>query len=253
MIRLPGLGVVGAAALLFLYVPIAVVVALSFNASSMVTLWGGFSLHWWGEAARDAPMRAALGNSLLAALAATAIATPLATAAALAFPPQGRAQGATRAIVALPLLVPEIVLAVALLLGFVLAGIPLGLPAIAAAHAVVALPFAYLPIRTRLDALDPALGEAARDLYASPWRSFRRVTFPLIAPGVASGAMLAFVVSLGDFTIAFFLSGPGSTTLPVYVFGLVRTGLTPAVNAVSTTLLLLSVGLVAASRLLSNR
>jgi spermidine/putrescine transport system permease protein len=158
-----------------------------------------------------------------------------------------RAQGLINGLFGLPLLVPEIVTAVATLVFFLAIGLELGLMTVMIAHIVFCIPFAYLPIRARLTDLDPRLLEAAADLYASPVRAFWRVTLPLIMPGILSGAMLAFIVSLDDFVITFFVAGPGATTLPVYIFGMVRMGITPEVNALAALLLLASIACVALS------
>lgn len=157
------------------------------------------------------------------------------------------------AMLGLPLLVPEIVTAVASLLFFLALGLELGLTTVLIAHIVFCLPFAYLPIRARLEGLDPRLAEAAADLYASRWQAFRRVTLPLILPGVVSGAMLAFIVSLDDFVITFFVAGAGATTLPVYIFGLIRMGITPEVNAISALLLMVSIAFVVLSYRVGRR
>jgi len=121
------------------------------------------------------------------------------------------------------------------------------------AHIVFCIPFAYMPIRARLEGMDPRLVEAASDLYASPWHAFRRVTLPLLMPGIISGAMLAFIVSLDDFVITFFVAGPGATTLPVYIFGMVRMGITPEVNALASLLLVASMGFVGLSWWIGQR
>jgi spermidine/putrescine transport system permease protein len=149
--------------------------------------------------------------------------------------------------------VPDIVAAIAILLFFVMVGIQLGLLSLVLAHTVFTIPIAYLPIRARLAGLDPALAEAAADLYANPWQSLRRIILPLIWPGILSGAMLAFIGSLGDVVVSYFISGPGSTTLPVYVFSMVRMGVTPTVNAVSTLLIAASASLLTLSYLLGRR
>ena len=139
------------------------------------------------------------------------------------------------------------------LLFFLALGLDLGLLTVLIAHTVFCIPFAYLPIRARLEGLDPRLAEAAADLYAGPFATFRRVTLPLIMPGVLSGAMLAFIVSLDDFVITFFVAGAGATTLPVYIFGLIRMGITPEVNAVSALMLLVSIAFVALSYWMGQR
>ncbi|RYE33499.1 MAG: ABC transporter permease [Hyphomicrobiales bacterium] len=245
-LRLPGTAIVAAAAMLFLYVPIIVLVILSFNESDMTTIWTGFSLNWYAKALGNGTMLVAIGNSLIVAAVATILATAAATSAALGIVRSGRRfRGAIEGLLGLPLLIPEIVTAVALLLLFVLAGIKLGLLSVVLAHTVFCIPFAYYPIRSRLAALDPALGEAASDLYAPAWRRFWRIELPLLAPGIFAGALLAFISSLGDFVITYFVAGPGATTLPVYIYGMIRTGITPEVNALSTILLLASVAVVA--------
>jgi spermidine/putrescine transport system permease protein len=132
-------------------------------------------------------------------------------------------------------------------------GVRLGLSSLILAHTVFAIPIAYLPIRARLEGLDPSLAEAAADLYATPWQSLRRVILPLIWPGILSGVMLAFIGSLGDVVISYFVSGPGSTTLPVYIFSMVRMGVTPTVNAVSAILIAASISLLSLSYLLGRR
>jgi spermidine/putrescine transport system permease protein len=150
-------------------------------------------------------------------------------------------------------MVPEIVTAVASLVFFVLVGVPLGLGSIMLAHTVFCIPFAYLPISARLEGVESYYEEAARDLYADGWRAFVHVTFPLLLPGVIAGFMLAFIISLDDFIITNFVAGPGSTTLPLAIYGLVRTGLTPEINAISTLLLLVSVMFVTISYIVGRR
>jgi spermidine/putrescine transport system permease protein len=182
------------------------------------------------------------------------LATLMATAAAVGMAGRSfRGQNAFNGIVGLPLLVPEIVTAVASLLFFLAIGLELSLLTVIIAHTVFCIPFAYLPIRARLEGLDPKLLEAANDLYANPWRAFTRVTLPLLLPGIISGAMLAFIISMDDFVITFFVAGAGATTLPVYIFGMIRIGITPEVNAISTMLLAVSVVFVALSYLIGQR
>lgn len=241
-------------ALAFLYLPIVTLVVLSFNANEVTTIWSGFSVQWYADVlANDAILRAAR-NSVLVAGVATALSTAAATAAALGVARTSTAhRTAVEGLFSLPLLVPEIVTAVALLLLFVIAGLPLGLGSVMLAHTVFCIPFAYYPIKSRLAGLDPALIEAASDLYAPPWRRFVRVELPLLAPGIFAGALLAFISSLGDFVISYFVSGPGSTTLPVYIFGMIRTGVTPEVNALSAVFLLASIGVITVAFLVANR
>ncbi len=253
--RFPGARPTAFAVLAYLYIPIIVLVVLSFSAGdSSLGNWSGFSLRWYDIVLNDADMMRSVRNSLIVAVAATIIGTSIAVMAALATSrTHFRGQGATEAVIGLPLIVPDIVAAIAILLLFVAVGIPLGLFSLILAHCVFAIPIAYLPIRARLQGLDPSLAEAAADLYADPWRSFRRIILPLIWPGIVSGAMLAFIGSLGDVVVSYFVSGPGSTTLPVYVFSMVRMGVTPAVNAISALLIGVSVSLLTLSYLLGRR
>lgn len=246
-------GFAAAGTLAFLYLPILVLTVLSFNANDLTTVWSGFSLKWYGVALADDGMLRALGNSLVVAAAATLLATAAALAAALGV---GRLRHGLRApvegLLGLPLLVPEIITGVALLMMFVLGGMTLGLATVALAHTVFCIPFAYYPIRSRLDGLDPALLEAARDLYAPAWQRFLRVEVPLLGPGIFAGALLAFISSLGDFVVTYFVAGPGATTLPVYIYGMIRIGITPEVNALSALVLLASIALIAVVFLLKG-
>jgi spermidine/putrescine transport system permease protein len=253
--RFPGARPVAFAVLLYLYLPILVLVVLSFSAGdSSLARWEGFSTRWYGVVAADDDMLRSVRISFIVAACATAIGTSIAIPAALATSGiRFAAQGAAEALLGLPLIVPDVVAAIAMLLFFVMLGIPLGLASLILAHTVFAVPIAYLPIRARLHGLDPSLAEAAADLYAGPWRSFRRVILPLIWPGIVSGAMLALIGSLGDVVVSYFVSGPGSTTLPVYVFSMVRMGVTPAVNAISTLLMAFSMSILTLSYLLGRR
>ena len=252
--RIPGFGLALALCVAALYAPIIVIAAYSFNETRSITVWSGFSLDWYAKALDNGAIRRAAFNSLVVAVFAALFATAAALPAALATARGrlGRGDGPILGIILTPLIVPEIVTAVSLLAFFLLIGMPLGLGSVAAAHGLFCIPFAYLPIRARLESLSPVYEEAARDLYASDWRVFSRVIWPLAAPGVAAGAMLAFIVSLDDFIITNMVAGPGASTLPVTIYGLARTGFTPEINAVSTMLLGLSAALAAAAFFLSR-
>jgi spermidine/putrescine transport system permease protein len=246
--------VVAMLALVFLYIPIVTLVVLSFNQNELTTIWGGLSLKWYAAVLENGDILRAAKNSLVVAAVATALATAAATAAALGVVRSSSVhRGAVEGLLSLPLLVPEIVTAVALLMLFVLAGLPLGLLSVILAHTVFCIPFAYYPIRSRLAGLDPALIEAAADLYASPWKRFVRIELPLLSPGIFAGALLAFISSLGDFVITYFVAGPGSTTLPVYIFGMIRTGVTPEVNALSAIFLLVSISMITVAFFVGRR
>jgi len=248
----------------FLYLPILVLVVLSFNDNRVVGVWNGASLRWYRALVEDAAVLSALRNSLVVAVLSTLLATALGTAAALSLERfRWRGQRAFDGLLFLPVIIPDVTMAVMLLLLFVqvfnllgaVVGITgtFGLTTIVLAHVAFNISFVAVVVRARLAGLDPALEEAAADLYATRWRTFRRVTLPLIAPGVAGGALLALTLSLDDVVITSFVSGPGSTTLPVYVFGLVRRGVTPLINAVSVLMLAGSMLLVVVSLALQGR
>ena len=230
----------------FLYFPIVVLIAYSFNGSRFAMLWKGFSLKWYGKVLNNGDIQAAALNTLTVAVSATAIATSIAVISALALARGGEFRGKTLSmgLIALPIVVPEIVTAVATLMFFSALGLSLGLGNLVIAHTVFCIPFAFMPIRARLEGMDCTLEQAASDLYASRWQVFRLVTLPLLAPGIVAGAVLAFVISLDDFIISLMISDAGTTTLPVYIFSMIRRGVTPEVNAVSTILFGVSLVLV---------
>jgi len=248
----------------FLYLPILALVVLSFNDNRLVGVWGGASLRWYRELATDTAVLSALRNSLIVALISTVIATALGTAAALSLERfRWRGQRTFDGMLFLPVIIPDVTMAVMMLLFFVqvfrfagnLFGFTgaFGLTTIILSHVAFNISFVAIVVRARLAGMDRVLEEAAADLYASPWRAFRHVTLPLIAPGIAGGALLALTLSLDDVVITSFVSGPGSTTLPVYVFGLVRRGVTPLINAVSVLMLAGSMLLVIVSLSLQGR
>jgi spermidine/putrescine transport system permease protein len=252
--RYPGFGGITWACMVFLYGPIIVIAAYSFNEIRSITVWGGFSFDWYIKAFHNELLQRATFNSLAVSLTASTVATIFATAAALVMV-RGRSfrgQRVAFGVISLPLIVPEIITAVSSLIFFVLIGIPLGLTTIMLAHTVFCIPFAYLPISARLEGIEVYYEEAARDLYANGRQAFVYVTLPLLLPGIVAGYMLAFIISLDDFIITNFVAGPGSTTLPLAIYGLVRTGLTPEINAVSTLLLCVSIMFVSLSYLIGR-
>jgi spermidine/putrescine transport system permease protein len=251
----PGFGPLTAAILVFLYAPLVILVVYAFNASRMVTIWQGFSTRWFVAIARNGDIRGAAENSLIIAVVATIASTLIALAGALALE-RGTltvGRGAVTGMVAMPLVVPEIVVAITTLVFFSTLGMHHGLLNLMIAHTVFCIPFALLPIQARLKDMGGMLEEAGRDLYASEWKLFRRVTLPLLAPAIGAGAIMAFVISLDDFLISMMVSSAGSTTLPVYVYGMMRLGVTPEVNAISTILLAISVVFVASALLLGRK
>jgi len=242
----------------FFYAPILVLIAFSFNDNRIVGIWTEPSLRWYREAFANQNINNAVKVSLMVAVIATTFSTVLGTLAALSLERfRYRGQRVFDGLVYLPIIIPDVTMAVMLLLFFAqgfqwLDGLigwspSFGLTTISLSHIAFATSYVAVVVRARLGQMDPRLEEAAADLYATRWQTFRRVTLPLIAPGVAGGALLALTLSLDDVVITSFVAGPGSTTLPVYVFGLVRRGVTPLVNAVSTLMLVASMVLIAIS------
>ena len=228
-----------AAGFAFLYVPIALVVFYSFNASRLVTVWGGFSTQWYVSLFTNEQLLQAASISLRVALASAALSTVLGTCAAFAMQRFGRFPARTlfSGMLYAPLVMPEVIIGLALLLFFVGLGIDRGFWTIVIGHTTLGLCFVAVVVQARLSGFDRSLEEAAQDLGASPSRTFRSITLPLIAPAMAAGFLLAFTISLDDFVIASFTSGPGSTTLPMRIYSQVRLGLTPEINAISTLLI----------------
>lgn len=256
--HLPGFTPIALLCFALLYAPIIIMVLYSFNSGQSVALWEGFSLEWYAIAAQNETVQEATLRSLVIALWASGISTVLATLAALGTTRTRNFPGRTFIYVMInqPLMVPEIVTAVALLIFFASIKVATGYTGLAyliLAHAAFCVPFAYLPIRARMEGMDTVLETAAADLYATPWMAFRRVTLPLMAPGIAAGAMLAFVVSLDDVIITEFVKSAGQDTLPTYMLGQLRRAVTPEVNAISTALLGLTVLLLTAFFLLTGR
>lgn len=256
--HMPGFAAIAVAVFVLLYAPIATLVAYSFNAGDSVALWKGFSWRWYEAALADAAVQDAALRSLVLATVASLIATLVATPAALATTRQQRFRGRNGiyALINAPLIVPEIVTGVALLIVFATIKVRTGyagLGYLVAAHTAFCIPFAYLPIRARLQSMDLALERAAADLYATPFQAFRFVTLPLLAPAIVAGLMLAFVVSLDDVVITEFVKSGGQETLPTFLLGQTRRGLTPEMNAISAMLLALSVAVVTVFFLVSRK
>ena len=245
----PGFGFMALVTFFALYLPIVALVAYSFNAADSLSRWDGFSLRWFISAWHNSAVQDASVRSLVLAVSAAAISTIAATMAALATTRTPPYPGLTfkYAFINQPLMVPEIVTGVALLIVFsrikVWTGYS-GLGYLIAAHTAFCIPFAYLPIRARLESMDLTLERAAADLYATPWKAFRFVTLPLLRPGIIAGFMLAFVISLDDVVITEFVKSGGQDTLPTYMLGQLRRETTPEINAIATVFLALSVVLV---------
>lgn len=246
MRRPPG-AVLALAALgaLVLHLPLLVLALFSFNAARFSAAWSGASLRWY-RALLDRPeVFRALERSLEVGLAATLLATAAGTLLALAIARLApRRRRGAEALLAVPIVTPEVVLGIALLVLFTGVGVPLGLGTVVLAHTSVGLPFVTVAVLARLDAMDRTLEEAALVLGADGWGAFRRVTLPLLWPGVLAGALLAFTLSFDDFVVTFFTSGPGTTTLPLLVYGMARRGVEPTINALSTLILVVTTALL---------
>ena len=231
------------AAYAFLYVPLAVVVLFSFNDSTLNAEWVGFTLHWYAKLIGDGAMLRATANSLLIAVLSSSIATGLGAMAGLAmhryrfrFLPL---------LVLTPVAMPEILLGVSLLLFFrQMLDLTLGFFSILIAHITFSIGFVAVIVRARLAGMEESLFEAARDLGATPWATFRRITLPLILPALVAGFLMSFTLSIDDFVITFFVAGVGVTTLPLQIYSMIKVAVTPEVNAVSTLLMALTLTLV---------
>lgn len=239
---------------LFFYAPIALLVLFSFSDDNLVGRWGGFTLRWYGDFAENDEVQSALGVSIRVAILSTLISVVLGTLSALALE-RYRFKGNRifDALLYLPVIIPDVTMAVMMLIFFTslddLIGLQVtkGFSTITLSHIAFSISFVSIVVRARLAGMTETLEEAAQDLYASRWQAFRHVTLPLILPGVIGGALLALTLSLDDVVITQFVAGPGSTTLPVYVFGLIRRGVSPLINAVSVVMLAASVLLVVLS------
>lgn len=243
----------------FLYLPILILIIFSFNNTRSVALFTGFSLEWYVSLAQNTELLDAARNSLLVGLITTVFATVIGTLTALAMERyRFKLRTTFDANLYLPIVIPEIVMGIALLLFFNQALFPFlqsvfgirattGLHTITISHIAFDIPFVYVIVRARLADFDRTLEEAAADLGADEWQSFKRVTLPLLMPGIIGGALLAFTLSLDDYLITVFTKGIRDQTMPLYIYSLVRRGVTPEINALSTALLLGSIGLVGLS------
>jgi len=248
----------GALVLAFLYAPIILLAIYSFSGSRLPGEWGGFTTEWYVRLFDDSRIQKTIGVSVRVALVSTVIATVLGTMSALALERfKFRGRRVFDALLYLPIIIPDVTMAVMMLMFFTQAfdlvdllfslGLSKGFATIVVSHVAFNIAFVSVVVRARIAGMDATLEQAAADLYANRWQAFRFVTLPLIAPGVLGGALLAITLSLDDVVVTQFVAGPGSTTLPVYVFSLIRKGVTPTINAVSVIMLLASLTLVAGS------
>lgn len=242
------------AGLVFLYAPMVLLVAYSFNASRLVTVWGGFSTRWYAALLSDRQLLEALWVTLRVGVISATLATLLGTLAAVALARSGRFRGRAlfSGMIYAPLVLPEVILGLSLLLLFIAFGAPRGFWTVTLAHTTLTLCYATVVVQARLASVDPTLEEAAQDLGCTPLEAFLKVTLPLIAPAVAAAWMLALTLSFDDLVIASFTSGPGATTLPMRLYSQIRLGVDPKINAVST-LLILAVALGGAAAFAAGR
>ena len=240
------------AAYAFLYLPLLIVVVYSFNDSRLNAEWVGFTWHWYNMLLHDEDMLSAAGNSLFIATVSSLITTFLGTMAGIAM--HRYKMGALTFMVMTPVAMPEILLGVSLLLFFIqVLNLTLGMISIIIAHITFSIGFVAIVVRTSLAGMSESVFEAARDLGATPWETFRYITFPLILPSIIAGGLMAFTLSLDDFVITFFTAGVGVSTLPLRIYSMIKIAVTPEVNAVSTLLMLLTLALIVlASRIAPN-
>jgi spermidine/putrescine transport system permease protein len=233
-------------AIVFLYAPVAVLVLYSFNEARFGARWTGFTLDWYARLFDSAATGAALYNTLVVSTTATIVATILGTLLAIGIHLHRiRGRGLIYLVIYLPVVVPDIVMGVSILAFYVAISFPLGRTSIILAHIAFQLSFVALVVRSRLQEFPVSVLEAARDLGASRWQTLRYVLLPLLRPGIAAGAIVAFALSIDDFVITYFTAGAGASTLPVRIYSMVKRGVTPDVNALSTLMLLVTMTLVA--------
>ncbi len=241
-------------AYIYIYAPILVLIIFSFNSQKLNIHWEGFTLSWYEALFHDQAVLLATRNTLIIAAIATLVSTVIGTLAALAmhryrFP----GYSASETLMYIPIIIPEVVMGIALLVFFVMVKMTLGLVTITLAHIAFGIPFVTLVVRARLHGYDKAIDEAAMDLGANEFKTFWRVTLPTIMPGVMSGAMLALTLSLDDYVITYFTAGPGSTTLPLRVYSMVRLVVTPEINALSTIWVLIVFVVLAIGQFVQHR
>ncbi|HRD55529.1 MAG TPA: ABC transporter permease subunit [Parachlamydiaceae bacterium] len=238
--------------LIFLYLPIIILVINSFNESRFGDIWNGFSLKWYESLFKERAIWDAVYNSLIIAISSTVASTILGSLAAsvLYRYKNSKLQKFNYALIYTPLILPDILMGISLLLFFIFLNIKLGLFTIFIAHTTFCLSYVTMVILSRLQNFDFALVEAAQDLGANSWQIFKRILLPLLTPGILAAALLSFTLSIDDFVITFFVAGPGATTLPVYVYGMIKFGSPQLINALSTLLLSLTFLIVSATHCL---
>ena len=240
--------------LVFFYAPIAILIAYSFNSSRLNVLWEGFTLRWYGLLWEDQVLVRSLQNSLIVALASTVLSVALGTGGAwLLYRYRFPGARLIQTLVFVPMIIPEVVLGVSLLILFVVMRLELGYATIVISHVTFCFPFVLVAVQARLSGLDPSLEEAAMDLGATPVRAFTKVIVPYLAPAIVSGALMSFTLSFDELIVTYFTASAGTRTLPLEIFGRVKKGLDPTLNAISTLFIVATVAMVAATELLNRR
>lgn len=228
-----------------LYIPIFTLIFYSFNDSKLNAVWKGFTLDWYIKLWNNTNILDAAKVSITVGIVSTIVATMLGTFVAVGmYRYRFRGKGILDAMLYVPLVMSEIVMGIGLLVLFSMLEFPLGMGTIIIAHITFCIPFVVVVVNARLDGFDRSVEEAAMDLGANEWHTFRLVTLPIIGPAIAASAMLAFTVSIDDVIVSFFVAGPASTTLPLQIFSMVRQGVTPEINALSTIMLVVTLALV---------
>ena len=242
------------AILAFLYLPLLILTLYSFNDSRMNAVWTGFTFKWYASLLHNRRVIEALTNSLIIACISTLVSTTLGTMAAIALNRfKYKFKGILNGLLYLPILIPEIVMGLSLLVLFSQTGIALGKNTLILAHITFCISFVIITVSARLEGRRFDLEEAASDLYATPWQAFRYITLPLALPGIIAGGLIAFTLSIDDFVISFFVAGPNSTTLPLYIYAMVKRGISPEINALSTCMMMITICLVIISQLLQPK
>jgi len=237
----------------FLYAPMILLIIFSFNESKLNAVWRGFTLVWYVRLSKNVYILNAFKNSLAIAVVATAVSTIIGTLAGFGMSRyRFFAKRAYESMLYMPMIIPEVLMGISLLVFFVFLDLRLGLATITIAHIVFCIPFVAIVVRARLHGLDRSLEEAAYDLGADEFTTFKKITLPLLSPGILAGALLAFTLSFDDFVITFFTAGPGATTLPLKIFSMIKFGVTPEINAISTLILIISTLLILAVQRLQS-
>lgn len=248
------LSVFSAASLIFLYLPIVVLILYSFNQSRINAVWSGFTWKWYASLFANRQVLEAFMNSMTIAVVSAVLATILGTLAALALHRHPTAwKGLVDGLIYLPIIIPDILMGLSLLVLFSQLHVSLGKMTIILSHVTFCISFVVVIVSARLAGMRGELEEAAQDLGATPWQTFRYVTLPVIAPGIVASLLISFTMSLDDFVISFFVAGPNSTTLPLYIYGLVKRGVSPEVNALSALLVVCTLILVGIAELFRRK